>query len=106
MGFWTTKIVAALLLPPTGPLLLTVIGLVMARLWRRFGLSLAALGVLSLWLLATPLVSERLLRLVEPAEAPAVSTLRNAQAIVILGGGTYFNAPEYGGDTAGTFTLE
>jgi uncharacterized SAM-binding protein YcdF (DUF218 family) len=29
-----------------------------------------------------------------------------ADAIVVLGGGTYFHAPEYGGDTVGKETLE
>jgi uncharacterized SAM-binding protein YcdF (DUF218 family) len=106
MEFWTTKVIAGLLLPPTGPLLLAILGLVMARLWRRFGLTLAAVGVGALWLLATPMVSERLLRLVESASPAEIAALRNAQAIVVLGGGTYFDAPEYGGDSVGTFTLE
>lgn len=106
MEFWTTKLAAALLLPPTGPLLLAAVGLLLARLWRRPGLALTTLAVVLLWGFSTPLVSGYLVRLVEPRQAPEMATLRNAQAIVVLGGGTYFDAPEYGGDTAGTFTLE
>jgi uncharacterized SAM-binding protein YcdF (DUF218 family) len=106
MEFWTTKIAAALLLPPAGPLLLAASGLLLARLWRRFGLTLGALGIALLWGLSTPFVSSRLLNLIEPGQVPEVAALKNAQAIVVLGGGTYFDAPEYGGDSAGTFTLE
>jgi len=106
MEFWATKLTSALLLPPLGLLLLAVLGLVLARLWRRAGLMIAAVSVAGLWLLCTPIVGETLLASVEPRQAPDVNTLKNAQAIVVLGGGTYFDAPEYGGDTAGTFTLE
>jgi uncharacterized SAM-binding protein YcdF (DUF218 family) len=44
-----------------------------------------------------------------PLESHAPITpaqLQRVQAIVILGGGTYFAAPEYGGDTVGLATLE
>lgn len=106
MEFWATKLAGALLMPPLGLLLLAVLGLLLARLWRRVGLGLAALAVAGLWLLATPMVGGSLLALVEPRQAPDVNVLKDAQAIVVLGGGTYFDAPEYGGDTVGSVTLE
>lgn len=106
MEFWATRLIAALLMPPLSLLLLAALGLVLARLWRRLGLAIAAFSVAVLWLLCMPVVGGNLLALIEPGEAPEVSTLKNAQAIVVLGGGTYFDAPEYGGDTVGTFTLE
>lgn len=106
MSFWTIKLVSALTLPPLSLLFLAALGLLLARLWRRLGLALASISVIVLWLLCTPLVGDNLLASIEPRQAPDVDSLRNAQAIVVLGGGTYFDAPEYGGDTAGTFTLE
>ncbi len=106
MAFWVTKLTSTLLLPPLSLLLLAALGLLLARLWRRAGLTIAAISVAGLWLLCTPIVGERLLALVEPRQAPDMNTLRSAQAIVVLGGGTYFDAPEYGGDTAGSVTLE
>lgn len=106
MEFWTTKLAATLLMPPLGLLLLAALGLFLARMWRRLGLGIAALSVAGLWLLATPMVGSNLLALVEPRQAPDVNVLKNAQAIVVLGGGTYFDAPEYGGDTVGSVTLE
>jgi uncharacterized SAM-binding protein YcdF (DUF218 family) len=106
MEFWATKLAGALLMPPLSLLLLAALGLLLARLWRRVGLGLAAVSVAGLWLLATPMVGGSLLALVEPRQAPDVNVLKDAQAIVVLGGGTYFDAPEYGGDTVGSVTLE
>ncbi len=106
MEFWTTKLVSGLLMPPLGLLLLAALGLLMARMWRRLGFGIAALSVAGLWLLATPMVGSNLLTLVEPRHAPDVNVLKDAQAIVVLGGGTYFDAPEYGSDTVGSVTLE
>lgn len=106
MEFWTTKLAEVLLMPPLGLLLLAALGLLMARRWRRLGLGMATLSVAGLWLLSTPMVGSNLLALVEPRQTPDVNVLKNAQAIVVLGGGTYFDAPEYGGDTVGSVTLE
>lgn len=106
MSFWITKLVTALIMPPLSLLLLAALGLLLARMWRRLGLALASVSVVVLWLLCTPIVGDNLLASIEPRQAADVDSLKNAQAIVVLGGGTYFDAPEYGGDTAGTFTLE
>lgn len=93
------------LLPPSGPLLLVLAGLWIARR-RRWGLALAACGAISLWLLATPLVSNALLATLSPTAPFDEGTAADAQAIVILGGGLRRNAPEYGGDTLGRLTSE
>jgi uncharacterized SAM-binding protein YcdF (DUF218 family) len=106
MEFWTVKLAGMLLMPPLSLFLLAILGLLLARRWRRGGLAVTAVAVMALWLLSTPVISGRLLASIEPSEHPSIDDLRNAQAIVVLGGGTYFEAPEYGGDTAGTFTLE
>lgn len=105
MEFLATKIAGNLLLPPLALLLLLGAGLALACRGARSGLWIASIGLVGLWALSTPYLAAGLLSSLESAPAnPA--TLRNAQAIVVLGGGTYFEAPEYGGDTAGTFTLE
>jgi uncharacterized SAM-binding protein YcdF (DUF218 family) len=59
-----------------------------------------------LWLLSTPYCAEFLLHGLEGE--PYVTDTRKplADAIIVLGGGTYFHAPEYGGDTVGSLTLE
>ncbi len=74
--------------------------------WRDGGFLLAILSVVSLLLLNTPLVSRALVVPLEPYPPITAAQLQQVQAIVILGGGTYSAAPEYGGDTVGLVTLE
>ena len=98
------KTLTALLLPPTGPLLITLFGLLLARRRPRMGHSLIAGGALSLFLLAMPVVSH-FLRGLLPDYPPFVDA-RDSQAIVILGGGVRRDAKEYDGDTVGQYSLE
>jgi uncharacterized SAM-binding protein YcdF (DUF218 family) len=99
------KALAALVLPPTGPLLLAVLGLALLGRRPRLGRALAWLGVVGLLALSLPVVSHSLVRSLEP---PALDLRQtgDAQAIVILGGGVRRNAAEFGGDTLARLTLE
>jgi len=105
MDWLMTNAIAALLLPPGIVLLILLVALVLA--WRR---PLSAwkpllLGFLVLYALSTPFLGRTLLHILEPAYAnPAADT--SGLAIVVLGGGTYFSAPEYGGDTVKAEVLE
>jgi uncharacterized SAM-binding protein YcdF (DUF218 family) len=107
--FLLKKILTALILPPTGPVLLALFGLWLSRRnsrrWQYAGLALATISLLGLIALAMPVVGNAL----APAEAPqapiSAEALRRAQAIVILGGGSYYTAPEYGSDTVGSASL-
>lgn len=90
-------ILATLVLPPAGPLLLALLGLLLA--WRRrgAGLALAFLAVLSLAALSTHAVALLLARALLPQVAPLdAAQLQRVQAIVVLGGGVLPQAPEYG----------
>ena len=95
----------ALLLPPSSPLLLAVAGLLFWPRRPRLGVALCATGIVSLWLLATPVVADALARAAEryPPLDPSHLTAAQAraQAIVILGGDVRRNAPEVGGDAPG-----
>ena len=106
MGWLITNTLAALLLPPLSLLLLGGAGWWLLR--RRHagaGKSLIVAAAALLWLLSTPLVSSRLMAWLETQVSPARDCV--PQAIVVLGAGTRFNAPEYGGaDTVGVFALE
>src|SRR5450755_2236417 len=103
---WFKAIAKALVLPPTGPLLLALAGLSMRRRFPRTGSVASWAGVLVLLVLSIPAVSALLVGVLgeSPVFDPAKAS--SAQAIVVLGGGTRRNAPEYGGDTLGVLTLE
>lgn len=104
--FWLKKLVAAFVLPPLLPLVLTTVGLLWLRRRRRLGLLLAWSGVAAGLLLTAPQSVGWLLTPLEPTRAVDMEAARGAQAIVILGGGRRRDAAEFGGDTVNRLTLE
>ncbi len=104
MEWLITNALAAFLLPPGSLLLLAVIGALAALRHPRLGRLLVALSFLALYLLSTPFLADELRKTLEPAPGDPLAD-KNGQAIVVLGGGTYFSAPEYGTDTASPITL-
>jgi uncharacterized SAM-binding protein YcdF (DUF218 family) len=96
--------IAALLLPPGCLLAVAALGAAFSRRMPRLGRSLLALSLVLLYALSTPFLSHRLVQALEPTKLDPLAD-RSGQAIVVLGGGAYFAAPEYGKDTVGTFTL-
>ena len=104
--FLLKKILTALVLPPSGPLLVAIVGLLLVRRRPRLGYACVTLGLVSLLMLSMPWVSSTLLHSLENATPPTMEQIGRTQAIVILGGGTYRNAPEFGGeDTVSDWTL-
>ncbi len=108
--FLAKKILTALILPPTGPILLALFGLWLSgrksRLWWHGGRWLTGLSLLGLLALSLPVVSGGLMRACQPYAPISRAALAETQAIVVLGGGTYRDAPEYGSDTVDRATLE
>jgi uncharacterized SAM-binding protein YcdF (DUF218 family) len=98
MEFLITKSIAILLEPLGIVLFILLVAGVVA--WRRplSAWKPVVLALLVLYPLSTQFVADQLLRLIEPAPRDPVSD-SSGQAIVVLGGGTYFAAPEYGADT-------
>ncbi len=106
MSWFITNLISAFLLPPLNLLLVAALGL---WLWNKRPLVarwLLTISIVLLWLLSTPFFAEAMLHGLEGE--PYVSDTRKplADAIVVLGGGTYFHAPEYGADTVNQETLE
>lgn len=96
-----------LFLPPAGPLLVALIayGLLWSR-WRRPAAIVLGVALGSLWVISTPMVSDLVWRLSEHYPALSFKQPLNAQAIVVLGGGSYReDAPEYGGQPAPELAL-
>lgn len=108
--FLAKKILTALFLPPAGLLLLAFLGLwLIARNRQRphvFGIMLLSISLTTLLALSLPAVGKRLLTPLEYLPPITAEQLAQAQAIVVLAGGLYYNAPEYRGDTVNYFSLE
>jgi uncharacterized SAM-binding protein YcdF (DUF218 family) len=94
-----------LVLPPTSLIVLTIAGALLLRRSRAVGLTLMLGSQLALLALSLPVVANALARSLEPPPVTA-SDLKRAQAIVILAGGNNLGAPEWGGETVKTYTLQ
>jgi uncharacterized SAM-binding protein YcdF (DUF218 family) len=104
MDWLITRTLAALV-EPLGIVVVILIVATAVAWWRPLaGWRPVALALIVLYPLSTPYVADQLLWLIEPAyRDPAAD--KSGQAIVVLGGGTYFSAPEYGADTVRTPVL-
>jgi len=100
------KILANIVLPPAGPLLCAVLGLLLLRRHRRTGYALAWLGVGALIFFSLPIVATGLMHEVGGTQPLDLSRPIDAQAVVILGGGVRPKAADYGRDSLGILTLE
>jgi uncharacterized SAM-binding protein YcdF (DUF218 family) len=103
---WVKAVLKALILPPTGPLLVSLVGLALLARRPRLGRAIAALGVGLLLALSVPVVAFMLNSWVDDTPPIDIEQAKSAQALVILGGGIRRNALEYGGDTLGRLTLD
>jgi uncharacterized SAM-binding protein YcdF (DUF218 family) len=105
MSWFVTNLISAFLLPPLSLLLVLLIGIVLFYRQPKTARGLLIGTFALLWLASTPYFAEGALHLLE-ARTTALTKPASAQAIVILGGGSYFHAPEYAGqDTVSEFTL-
>ncbi|MEQ1668433.1 MAG: YdcF family protein [Sulfuriferula sp.] len=106
MTWFATIFLSALLLPPVSLILLGSLGLTLINRRPRIAEYLIMLMLILLTGLSMPIVANRLLAQFEHYSALDLAHLPPADAIVILGSGTYFDAPEYGGDTVSRYALE
>ena len=100
-------LIQTLILPPGGPLLLAVVGLLVVR-WRPLlGRAALVTGIVTLWLFSTPLIAYTLIDALQgqyPAIEPADVT---GDRIVVMGAGRNPDAPEYGHrDVPSKYALE
>lgn len=83
-----------------------IAGLALDRFRLFFGRFLAGLSLAGLLFLSTPWVAGLLLNSLQRYPPINHDQLAKCQAIVVLGGGIYRDAPEYAGDTVGFVSLE
>lgn len=99
-----SNLIAELLLPPLNLLLLGLVGWVQWERRPRLGRALVAVSLGGFWLLCTPIVASGLLETLQGPYQPIRGN--EADAIVVLGGGSSANVLEFGGDTVNARTLE
>lgn len=104
--FILKKTLSVLILPPLAPLILIAIGLLLVRRHARTGKMFAWGGLVLALALITPATVNLLLENLETTPPLQVASLENADAIIILGGGSRSYAPEFGGTTVNRLTLE
>ena len=94
-----------LLLPPSGPLLLAIVGLLLLRF--LLGRVLLVIGLLLLYLFSLPVVSHGLMGILQKDYWPPGDMVRfnHAEAIVVLGAGYRSGAVEYSGETVNALAL-
>lgn len=106
MSWFATNFISTFLLPPLSLLLLLLLGIVLMSRRPRLGRTILYTSFMLFWLASTPYFAEGALHLLEARTQPLHVTPQKNTAIVILGGGTYFHAPEYAGqDTVSELVL-
>lgn len=105
MSWFLTNLISAFLLPPLNLLLLGMAGLLLWHKRPRLARILVSASLISLWLCSTPYFAEGAIHLLEGEPKTLDPRTEPADAIVVLGAGTYFHPPEYGGDTVSMAAL-
>ena len=105
MIWFLKNLASAFLLPPLSLIVLGVMGVLFLKNHPALGKSLIIFTLILFYILSIPIFAERALQTLE-VPTRSNSEINKVQAIVILGGGTYIEAPEYGGHTVSPYGLE
>lgn len=97
MSFFLTNFIAAFLLPPLCFLLLLGLAIFYFKHRPRLARLILIATTALLYVASTPFFVDAALAQLENSHTALHQPLPNADAIVILGGGSSFNAPEYDG---------
>ena len=108
MDIFLIKVITQLIMPPNPMLLLILAGAIIYSRSQRIGKLLFFSGFGLLVIFSLPIVSAPVIVMMENVPVLQQEKIKNtgAQAIIILGGGSYVDAPEYGEDTVSLLTLE
>ncbi len=105
MSWFLTNLVSAFLLPPLSLIVLGAVGVLLFKSRPVLGKLLVVAALTLFYILSTPFVADTALQTLETSTTSSLANIE-VQAIVILGSGTYFKAPEYGGHTVSRYGLE
>ncbi len=95
-------ILTTLIVPPAGPLLVVLLGWLISlksrQQRRRIAQALIFTGAAGLWILSCQVTSVWLSKVLLPQFTPVnAEAIKNAQVVLVLGGGTDSYSPEYNG---------
>ena len=106
MSWFFTNLINEFLLPPLNLLLVGLVGFFLINSRPRLGRILLVFSLALQWLCATPFIADGALHLLTARIKSVNPESQPADAILVLGAGTYFSPPEYGGlDTVSGLTL-
>jgi uncharacterized SAM-binding protein YcdF (DUF218 family) len=97
-GFEFRRLVEALLLPPGNIILLIALALIVVVVTQRCRVRFLYFVVFLLWLVSTPWFAFQLLEPLQRPFAPLLEIPKDADVIVLLSGGHYESANEFGSD--------
>jgi len=98
MTFFLTNFIAAFLLPPLCFLPLLLLAIFYFKRRPRLARLILIVTCALLYIAATPFFVDGALAQLEQRQTALHQPIPAAEAIVILGGGSYYHAPEYGGE--------
>jgi uncharacterized SAM-binding protein YcdF (DUF218 family) len=106
MSWFITNLISTLLLPPLNLLLVLALAIWGLNRHPKIARFFLICGFSLFWLFSTPYFADAALQLLEANTTALNNSSPKAEAIVILGGGSYFHAPEYANqDTVSHSTL-
>lgn len=106
MSWLVSNFLSAFLLPPLNFLALGIVGLVLLKSRPILAKTTLVCTLALLWIFSMPVVGNFLVRQLETGQLLKPDANPAAQAIVVLGGGVCYEAPEFGTSTACQATLE
>ena len=103
--FFISALMKAFVFPPGGNILAIFFGLLIRRRHPFMGVALVLLSVLGLTAFSLPIVSNAMMVGLAQHKALNIEQAKKGEAIVLLTGGVYAKAPEYGRDTINSTSL-
>ncbi len=95
MSWFITNFISAFMLPPLSIFLILFTGIGLFYRHPKSARLLCTGSAILLWLASTPYIAEGALHILESQTISLATPPQAGSAIIILGGGTYFFAPEY-----------
>lgn len=110
MEIYVVKSLSSIMLPPTGLILLGILGIGLSLIWKKLGIWVVAISLSGLLLCSLPVVAAALLDSLQQGDALSEqdikSRLSKVDAVVVLAGGRTYNGNEFGNATLSALSLE